>query len=493
MPASWILLIILALSTVGYVLARNRALVSAGGDRRMLHSLPSYYGTNAALAAAAPALGLLAVWMILQPVVIDSHVAGGLPAEIQAQAGERSLAMADVRRVANGLDEAVAQGVMTAAEADDISAEVNDVRERLAAVGVALGSDVDPLTLRLAQDYRNATGLGELWRTIIVLAVACASFGAAYMMTNKDFRARNTVERAILALLIAAACVAILTTIGIVFSLIFNTMDFFSRFPATDFFFGTSWQPSFSGRGGDSQLGFLPLIWGTLFISIIALIVAVPLGLFSAIYLSEYASKPVRSVAKPLLEVLAGIPTIVYGLFALLIVGPLLLDVFGDGGFLGVGWMTGGTAAITAGLVMGIMLIPFVSSLSDDIINSVPQALRDGSLGLGATHSETVRQVILPAALPGIVGAILLAASRAIGETMIVVLGAGAAAALSLNPFDAMTTVTAKIVSQLTGDGEFNSPETLVAFALGITLFVITLALNVFALWIVRRYREQYE
>jgi phosphate transport system permease protein len=218
--------------------------------------------------------------------------------------------------------------------------------------------------------------------------------------------------------------------------------------------------------------------------------VAVPLGLLSAIYLSEYASPRVRAWAKPMLEVLAGIPSIVYGLFALLTVGPALLVVFGDGG---LGIMQGGTAVITAGLVMGVMLIPFVSSLSDDIINAVPQAMRDGSLGLGATPSETIRQVVLPAALPGIMGAILLAASRAIGETMIVVLGAGAAASLSLNPFDAMTTITAKIVSQLTGDSDFNSPEALVAFALGMTLFVVTLALNVLALWIVRRYREQYE
>ncbi|MEM8539172.1 MAG: phosphate ABC transporter permease subunit PstC, partial [Pseudomonadota bacterium] len=212
-----------------------------------------------------------------------------------------------------------------------------------------------------------------------------------------------------------------------------------------------------------------------------------------AIYLSEYASARVRAIAKPLLEVLAGIPTIVYGLFALLTVGPLLVSAFGEGGFFGVSWMAGGTAVMTAGLVMGIMLIPFISSLSDDIINAVPQAMRDGSYGLGATKSETVRQVILPAALPGIVGAILLAASRAIGETMIVVLGAGAAARLSLNPFEAMTTVTAKIVSQLTGDTDFASPEALVAFALGITLFVITLGLNVFALYIVRKYREQYD
>ena len=248
--------------------------------------------------------------------------------------------------------------------------------------------------------------------------------------------------------------------------------------------------PSFSGRGGASSLGILPLLWGTIYISIVALLVAVPIGLFSAVYLSEYATPKVRSIAKPLLEILAGIPTIVYGLFALLTIGPLLMEVFGEDG---MGWMGGGRSVMTAGIAMGIMLIPFVSSLSDDIINAVPQSLRDGSYGLGATRSETIKQVVLPAALPGIVGAILLAASRAIGETMIVVLGAGAAARLSLNPFEAMTTVTAKIVSQLTGDSDFASPEALVAFALGITLFVLTLGLNIFALYIVRRYREQYE
>ncbi len=276
-------------------------------------------------------------------------------------------------------------------------------------------------------------------------------------------------------------------------ALIFNTVEFFNLYPASEFFTSLSWAPSFSGRGGSSELGLLPLLWGTLYISIVALIVAVPIGLFSAIYLSEYASSNVRSFAKPLLGILAGIPTIVYGLFALLTVGPLLVSVFGDGGWLGVSWQGGGRAVMTAGLVMGIMLIPFVSSLSDDIINAVPQSMRDGSYGLGATKSETIRQVVLPAALPGIAGAILLAASRAIGETMIVVLGAGAAARLSLNPFEAMTTVTAKIVSQLTGDSDFASPEALVAFALGMSLFVITLTLNVIALYIVRKYREQYD
>ena len=334
------------------------------------------------------------------------------------------------------------------------------------------------------------SGTGQTLRSIAVLALALAGLIWSLGRTNRTFRARNVVERALLALLIMAASIAVLTTLGIVLSLVFNTVEFFKLYPWTEFFFGLTWAPSF---GGGSELGILPLFWGTFYISLIALAVAVPIGLFAAIYLSEYASPAVRGFAKPMLEVLAGIPTIVYGLFALLTVGPALVALFGREGTLGLNWMSGGTAVMTAGLVMGIMLIPFISSLSDDIINSVPQSMRDGSLGLGATKSETIKQVVLPAALPGIVGAILLAASRAIGETMIVVLGAGAAARLSMNPFEAMTTVTAKIVSQLTGDADFASPEALVAFALGMTLFVITLCLNIFALWIVRKYREQYE
>ena len=290
--------------------------------------------------------------------------------------------------------------------------------------------------------------------------------------------------------LIRAASLAILTTDGIVLSMLFETVNFFGLHNWKDFFFGATWAPNFRG---DSELSILPLLWGTLYISVIALLVAVPIGLFAAIYLSEYAGPKTRSFAKPLLEILAGIPTIVYGLFALLTVGPILLRLFGENGTLGVDWMTGATSVLTAGVVMGIMLIPFVSSLSDDIINAVPQSMRDGSLGLGATQSETIRQVVVPAALPGIVGAILLAASRAIGETMIVVMGAGAIAKFSVNPLESMTTITTRIVSQLTGDGDFASPETLVAFALGLTLFVLTLGLNVLALYIVRKYREQYE
>jgi len=490
MPVLWLILVVIALGVAGYLLGRGRALGSAGGDLRRLHSLPSYYGANAFLWTVVPALLLLAAWLLAQPLVIDNRVSGLIPDEIIEEGSSRSLVMSDVRRVAEGLDLAVKEGALSAEEAGALTTEDTDIRALLGEVGVALGAEVRPEVLNAAQRYRALGNTGRWTMTGLVLALSLGGLGFAWSRSDKDFRARNTVESSVKALLILASTIAILTTLGIVLSLIFNTVEFFRLYPALDFFTGLTWSPSF---GGGSELGILPLLWGTLYISLIALLVAVPIGLFAAIYLSEYATPHVRAIAKPMLEVLAGIPTIVYGLFALLTVGPLLVSVFGQGGLLGVGWMQGGTAVMTAGLVMGVMLIPFVSSLSDDIINAVPQAMRDGSLGLGATKSETVKQVVLPAALPGIVGAILLAASRAIGETMIVVLGAGAAAKLSLNPFEAMTTVTAKIVSQLTGDADFASPEALVAFALGMTLFVITLGLNVFALYIVRKYREQYE
>ena len=490
MPALWIFIAVLVLAVLGFVLGRQRALAMVDGDSRHLHSLPNYYGFNVGIWALVPALLVLAVWLIVQPMLIDTSVQSMIPDTSYATDGELSLVMSDVRRVADGLDLAVERGALTVEEAATLDTGATDVRALLGNVGVAIGSDVQPEVLEAAQAYRASTATGNMVRTVIVLLLALAGLGWALSRTAPDFRARNSVEKATLGLLIAAASIAILTTLGIVLSLIFNTIEFFKLYPASEFFFGTTWAPSF---GGGSELGILPLFWGTFYISLIALAVAVPIGLFAAVYLSEYAGPKVRAVAKPMLEVLAGIPTIVYGLFALVTVGPMLVNVFGNEGALGLGWMSGGTAVMTAGLVMGIMLIPFVSSLSDDIINSVPQAMRDGSLGLGATKSETVKQVVLPAALPGIVGAVLLAASRAIGETMIVVMGAGAAARLSLNPFEAMTTVTAKIVSQLTGDADFASPEALVAFALGMTLFVITLGLNIFALYIVRKYREQYE
>ncbi len=468
-------------------------MASAGGDFRLLHSLPNYYGVNAALTAIVPAFFLLIGWLLVQPLVIEGRVSQMIPESAIAEGSNLSLVMSDVRRVADGLDTAVAQGAMTPEEAGGIRSEFTDIRQRLGEVGVALGSNVEAPVLRAAQAYREMSATGSLVMNVLVIAAALLGAGAAVTLTNKDFRARNVVERGILVLLGFAATIAILTTLGIVLSMLFETRNFFSQYSWTEFFFGTKWAPDFRGN---SSLAILPLLWGTLYISFIALLVSVPIGLFAAIYLSEYATKRVRAVAKPAIEVLAGIPTIVYGLFALITVGPMLRDYFAQP--LGLG--SSSSSVLTAGVVMGIMLIPFVSSLSDDIINAVPQAMRDGSFGLGATPSETIRQVVIPAALPGIVGAVLLAASRAIGETMIVVLGAGAAAAqfdrglgAVINPFEAMTTVTVKIVSQLTGDTDFASPETLVAFALGLTLFVITLGLNVLALYIVRKYREQYE
>ena len=483
---------VLVLTIFGYFMASNRAIAAAGGDRRKLHSLPAYYGSNAAMFTAIPALGVLALWLLAQPMMIDSSVLSTIPDSIITEGSSAGLVMSDVRRVADGLDLVVSEDVMSANDVLTLQAGQTDIRALLASVGAAVGADVKSEVLEAAQKYRKQTTTGQLWMAVVVATLALIGFAMSVMAAKPDFRARNTVERGMLALLIFAASLAVLTTVGIVFSMLFESINFFRLHPWTDFFFGTSWAPNFRG---DSDLSILPLLWGTLYISFIALAVAVPVGLFAAIYLSEYAGSKVRSVAKPLLEILAGIPTIVYGLFALLTVGPTLVRIFGRGeeGLLGVEWMSGATAVLTAGLVMGIMLIPFVSSLSDDIINAVPQSLRDGSLGLGATPSETIRQVVLPAALPGIVGAILLAASRAIGETMIVVLGAGAIAKFSANPLEAMTTITTRIVSQLTGDTDFSSPETLVAFALGLTLFVLTLGLNVIALYIVRKYREQYD
>jgi phosphate transport system permease protein len=490
MPVSWLVLLLIGLSVIGYFLGRQRALASAGGDSRALHSLPNFYGMNVAMSALVPAAAILGVWLLAQPSLINTTVSGSIPASAITEGSSLDLVMSAVKRVAEGLDFAISSGAMSAADVRALDAGQTDVRATLADIGVALGSDVRPEVLQAAQDYRAMASTGTTAMTIVVLLAALVGFAISYSKTNLHYRARNVVERGVLALLIGAASLAILTTVGIVFSMLFETVNFFGLHDWKDFFFGTVWAPNFRG---DSELAILPLLWGTLYISVVALLVAVPIGLFAAIYLSEYASKGVRGFAKPLLEILAGIPTIVYGLFALVTFGPFLLSMFGEGGTFGVNWMTDARSVATAGIVMGIMLIPFVSSLSDDIINAVPQAMRDGSYGLGATKSETIRQVVLPAALPGIVGAILLAASRAIGETMIVVLGAGAIARLAVNPLEALTTITTRIVSQLTGDGDFASPETLVAFALGLTLFVLTLGLNVLALYIVRKYREQYE
>jgi phosphate transport system permease protein len=481
-----LLAILLAIAVVGYFLGRSRALASAGGNPRVLHSLPGHYGWHVVVMALVPSLLALALWLIVQPIVIERELQSFFPEDQVDSPTDRTLLMADVRRVAAGLDTAIWAGAISEEEIGALRAETDDIRARLGEVGVALGGDVSPQVLAAARDYRGLAAWGLAGRTAVVLGLALLGAAYALAITRKDFRARNRVERVTRWLLALASFIAILTTVGIVMSMLTESMRFFSLHSWTNFFFGTTWNPNFRGN---SDLALLPLLWGTLYITVISMIVSVPIGLFAAVYLAEYASGRVRSVVKPMIEVIAGIPTVVFGLFALAYVGPALRDWFAEP--LGLG--TSGSSVMTAGLVIGILNIPFISSLADDIINAVPQSLRDGSFGLGATKSETIRQVVLPAALPGIMGAVLMAGSRAIGETMIVVMGAGAAAQMSLNPFEAMTTITVKIVSQLTGDTEFDSPETLVAFALGITLFVITLALNILAVWIVRRYREQYE
>jgi len=325
-----------------------------------------------------------------------------------------------------------------------------------------------------------------------VLAAAVGGATLAWRRISPGFRARNHVERVIQSALLAASTIAVLTTVGIVLSVLFESILFFRKVPITEFLFGLEWSPQTAIRadqvGSSGAFGAVPLFTGTLLITAIAMFVSVPIGLMTAIFLTEYARSSFRSTAKPLLEVLAGIPTVVYGFFAALTVAPLIRE-FGTG----IGLDVASESALAAGLVMGIMIIPLISSLSDDAITAVPRAMRDGSFALGATRSETVKLVILPAALPGIVGGILLAVSRAIGETMIVVMAAGLAANLTGNPLEAVTTVTVQIVTLLVGDQEFDSAKTLAAFALGLVLFLVTLVLNVIGLRVVRKYREQYE
>ena len=482
--------VVLGLSAVAFILCRARAISSAGGDARALHSLPAAYGWHGALMVMLPALTVLLIWLVVQPIVISRSVNADLPTmtvpEGESAATAEELRLMDVRRIAAGVDAAVTAGQIPELAADAAGTDIAALTEKLGDGGVVLGNPITAETLAAAQTYRSLSAIGLTARMVFVLIAALAGLAYAIMLTNRDFRARNRVEGVVMGLLIAASSVAVLTTIGIIYSMFSEAISFFRFYPASDFIFGLTWSPNFRGN---SEFGLIPLVWGTLYITFISMLVAVPLGLFSAIYLAEYASARTRNVVKPLIEVIAGIPTVVFGLFALVTVGPFLRDWIAQP----LGFGDSGSSVMTAGIVIGILNIPFVSSLSDDIINAVPQSLRDGSYGLGATKSETIRQVVIPAALPGIVGAVLMAGSRAIGETMIVSMGAGAAAKLDLNPFEAMTTMTVKIVGQLTGDTDFASPETLVAFALGLTLFVITLGLNILALYVVRKYREQYE
>jgi phosphate transport system permease protein len=373
---------------------------------------------------------------------------------------------------------------------DRLNLLVNDVKNLV--VGNILSGTASPAIEEAAEHYRSLRTVSRAALAVVVLTLAGLGMGLVWRRISPGLRARNHVEGVVRAAMIVCSTIAIFTTVGIVLSVLFEAVRFFNAVPVTEFLFGLEWSPQTAIRadqvGSSGAFGAIPVFAGTLMISAIAMMVAVPIGLMSAIYLSEYANKHFRAVAKPVLEILAGIPTVVYGFFAALTVAPLIRNA---GQSVGLG--VSSESALAAGLVMGIMIIPFVSSLSDDVINAVPQSLRDGSYGIGATQSETIRQVVLPAALPGIVGGILLAVSRAIGETMIVVMAAGLSANLTANPLEAVTTVTVQIVTLLVGDQEFDSPKTLAAFALGLVLFVVTLILNVIALQVVRKYREQYE
>jgi len=467
-------------------LARSRArVIERSGKAKQLHSRPVYHGVYVALLTVIPALLVVAGWAIAEPFYLSSFMHEALPADVAARpSGEQSLVLLVINSLADGWNR------LTVADIAQVREGGEAVQRMLAGKGIFLPGVPEGWMVDIARDVSHAKSTSRLLAAGATVLAAAGGFFYGWRKIAAGLRARNLVERMMLLGLMSASAVAIFTTIGIVLSVLFESIHFFSMVPVTEFLFGTVWDPRFSapGRDGAGQFGVLPLLWGTLYISFFALLVAVPVGLMSAIYMSEYANERVRAVAKPMLEILAGIPTIVYGLFALIAFGPFLRDF---GGSLGLD--ISANSVLTAGIVMGVMIIPFVSSLSDDIISAVPQSLRDGSYGLGATQSETIKQVVLPAALPGIVGAVLLAASRAIGETMIVVMAAGIAANLTANPLEQVTTITVKIVSQLTGDLEFNSPQTLVAFALGLTLFIITLGLNVFALHIVRTYREQYD
>ena len=449
-----------ALTIFSFYFGRRRAFALAGGRQRDLHSRPSYYGFYVALWCAVPAVAVAAAWLVLQPVLTESLIVAALPeAKQNLSAGRMSLLLNDIRNVASG-------SIASDARDPDIQAAAGHL-------------------VRL-----TATGHWALFAVGIAVAVIGLAFARGRI--SRSLRARNEVERVVGVLLIACSSIAILITIGIVLSLVFESIRFFGKVPFLDFLFGLEWSPQTALRadqvGSTGAFGAVPLFAGTLLITLIAMLIAVPVGLLSAIYLSDYADRRVRGVIKPLVEILAGIPTVVYGFFAALTVAPRLRGL-GDA----LGLDVASESALAAGAVMGIMIIPFISSLSDDVMNAVPQSLRAGSFALGATKSETIKRVVLPAALPGIFAAFLLAVSRAIGETMIVVMAAGLAANLTANPFEAVTTVTVQIVTLLVGDQEFDSAKTLAAFALGLMLFCITLAMNVIALRVVRKYREQYD
>ena len=460
MTGSALFFLIIGLGCIAWIFGRAKArrFSVIKSDRSAIHSRPNYHGWYVALWAIAPALIFLTVWNFTSPSLItDAALSSPAAEQLPKDSFARGSILAEARAIANG----------------------NQAKA------------FNPLSQSMVEPYRAAT---SYYRTIggIAAALLVFAFGVfAWLRVKPEMRARTKVERVTMMVLLFASLIAIVTTVGIFLSLIFESARFFSMVSPIEFLFGTEWNPkAVAGPRGQSGFGAIPLFWGTVFIgAIIAMIVAIPLGLMSAIYLTQYAHHSFRAWMKPILEVLAGVPTVVYGYFAALTVAPALRDFA-----VSIGISSASSeSALAAGVVMGIMIIPFVSSMADDSIAAVPSAMRDGSLAMGATNSETIKKVLIPAALPGVVGGVLLAVSRAIGETMIVVMAAGLAANMTANPFQSVTTVTTQIVQLLTGDQEFDSPKTLAAFALGLVLFIVTLLLNLIALRVVKKYREAYE
>jgi len=456
-PTLFALLLLLILVAYGTGFSRAVGAARSRGGIRSLASLPSYYGVHTALWCGLPALVILGFWLVFDDAIIRTLVMGGLSDKPGSVSGQ-NLLYAQIQNLAAG----------------------------------NLVGESTPQLVAAAAHLTSLRQSGQWLQTALILILATGLGAFALLQISPEMRAREKVEKVLRAILLICACAAIFTTVGILLSVLFESLRFFQSVPVTEFLFGLHWSPQMALRadqvGSSGAFGAVPLFTGTLMVSAIAMFVAVPVGLMSAIYLAEYAGNRVRAFAKPLIEILAGVPTVVYGFFAALTVAPFVRDVAQS-----IGLEASSESALAAGLVMGVMIIPFVSSLSDDVINAVPQSLRDGALGLGSTKSETVRKVVIPAALPGIVGGVLLAVSRAIGETMIVVMAAGLAANLTANPLESVTTVTVQIVTLLVGDQEFDSPKTLAAFALGLMLFISTLVLNFIALHVVKKYREQYD
>jgi phosphate transport system permease protein len=441
---------------VGYLFGRSRA--NTAGQSEALHSRPAYHGSFVVISILIPMLLIFAVAVPISDRIVNTQAISALDPALLDDDLKRGAALRDIVAVATGR----------------YSGQPSVALKNAADVYASLRS------------WTNTIIIGAGW----IFGLLGLAYGLRTL--SVQFRARNHVESVVKYVLLAAACVAVLTTVGIVFSVMFETIRFFQQVSPLDFIFGTQWSPQTAIRadqvGSSGAFGIIPLVTGTLLITFIAMLIAGPIGLFAAIYMAEYATPRFRAWAKPLLEILAGIPTVVLGFFAALSLAPW---VRAAGESLGLN--VASESALAAGIVMGMMIIPFVSSLSDDVINAVPQSLRDGSYGMGATHSETIKKVVLPAALPGIVSAFMLAISRAVGETMIVVMAAGLAANLTFNPLEAVTTFTVQIKTILVGDQEFDSAKTLAAFALGFVLFFFTLTLNVIAMQIVKRYREQYD